>query len=179
MKIEAIETERTGIVQMEGRPLTLIGQDVREGDKAPDFTAVNTELKEVKMSQFQGKVIVISSFPSIDTPTCKKQAVRFTEEADKLGDEMVVLSISMDLPFALKRWQEYHGKTKMTMLSDHREAEFAHKYGMMIKELKLLARGITIIDRQGVIRYRQIVPELSREPDYRPALKMLRTLTEE
>jgi thioredoxin-dependent peroxiredoxin len=179
MKMETIEQERTGVLKMEGRPLTLTGHDVKEGDKAPDFSAVNTSLETVRMSDYQGKVIVISSFPSIDTPTCKRQAIRFSEEADKFGDDVVVLAISMDLPFALKRWQEQHGSTKMIMLSDHRESEFAHKYGMLIKELKLIARGITIVDKQGVIRHRHIVSELASEPNYKPALEIITNILKE
>jgi thioredoxin-dependent peroxiredoxin len=179
MKMETLEIERTGVVKSEGRPLTLVGQDLKEGDIAPEFTVINTDFQTVKLSDFKNKVVVISSFPSIDTPVCKRQTMRFSEEMGKASEDVVILSISMDLPFALKRWQKDTGHERMIMLSDHREADFAHKYGLLIKELKLLARGITVIDKNGVIRYRHIVTELTTEPNYRAAFETVSKLLEE
>ena len=165
--------ERKGIITMKGNPLTLTGQEVKVGQKAPDFTVVGNDLSPVTLSSFSGKVIVVSSVPSLDTGVCDVMTRRFNEEAGKLGDEVVVLTISMDLPFAQNRWCGAAGVTHVTTLSDYQTADFGQKYGLLIKELRLLARAVLVIDKAGVVRYVQVVPEIATEPDYDAVLKVV------
>jgi thiol peroxidase len=158
--------ERTGSITFQGNPLTLMGNEVKVGDKAPDFELLDNDLKPVNLSGFSGKVCVISSVPSLDTPVCDMETRRFNEEAGKLGDNVSILTVSMDLPFAQKRWCGAAGVEKVTTLSDHRDAKFGENYGVLIKELRLLARAIFVVDREGVIQYVQLVKEVTEEPDY-------------
>lgn len=169
--------ERTGIVAMRGNPLTLIGNEVRVGDGAPDFVALANDLSPVRFSSFRGKVCVLSSVPSLDTPVCDAQTRRFNQEAERLGSDVVILTISMDLPFAQKRWCGAAGVTSVQTLSDHRDASFGTSYGLLIKELRLLARAVLLVDRDGIIRYIQIVRETTDEPDYESVLGALSKLT--
>ncbi|MDP2898694.1 MAG: thiol peroxidase [bacterium] len=168
--------ERAGLVTMKGNPLTLLGNEVKAGDKAPDFVALDTSLSPVRFSSFRGKVCILSSVPSLDTPVCDLETRRFNEEAGKLGEDVVVLTVSMDLPFAQKRWCGAAGVTRVKTLSDHRDASFGMAYGVLIKELRLLARAVFVVDRQGTIRYVQLVKEVSSEPDYDAVLKAVRGL---
>lgn len=161
-------------ITMRGNPLTLIGKKINVGDAAPDFAAFNTGLKPVKLSDFKGKVVVISSVPSLDTPVCDLQTRRFNAEATRLGDDVVVLTLSMDLPFAQKRWCGAAGADKVITLSDHKDAAFGTAFGMLIKELRLLARAVLVLDRQGVVRYLELVEEVGREPDYEKALAAIK-----
>ncbi len=158
--------ERTGWITMRGKPLTLIGNEVKVGEKAPEFTAIDTNLNPVSFSTFQGRTCLLSSVPSLDTPVCDLETRRFNEEASRLGSELVILTISMDLPFAQKRWCAATGVAHLQTLSDHRDASFGLSYGVLIKELRLLARAIFLVDRKGVIQYIQLVKELTQEPDY-------------
>lgn len=162
--------ERRGVVTIKGNPLTLIGNVLKVGDRAPDFTVLDAELKEVRLSDFSGKTKVISVTPSLDTPVCDLQARRFNEEAAKLPADVVVLNISMDLPFAISRFCTTAGIDKVQAYSDHRDASFGNAYGVLIKELRLLARSIFVIDEKDVIRYIEIVPEITNHPDYEAAL---------
>lgn len=168
--------ERTGVITIHGDPLTLVGKEVKVGEKAPDFAALDNELSPVEFSSFQGKVCVISVVPSLDTPVCDIQTRRFNEEASKLGSDVVILTISMDLPFAQKRWCGAAGVDKVTTLSDHRDASFGTSYGVLIKELRLLARAVFVVDRDGVVRYVQLVDEVTNEPDYKSALDAVNKL---
>ena len=168
--------ERTGLITMKGKPLTLLGAEPKVGAPAPDFTALDNDLKEVKFSDFRGQLCIISAVPSLDTPTCDLQTRRFNVEAGKLGPDVVVLTISMDLPFAQKRWCGAAGAEHVKTLSDHREAAFGLAYGVLIKELRLLARAVFVVDRGGVLRYVQLVPELSREPEYAAVLEAVKKL---
>lgn len=163
--------ERKNIVKAHGNPVTLIGAEIKVGDKAPDFTVLDGDLKEVRLKDYDGKIKVISVTPSLDTPVCDLQARRFNQEASKLPESVIVLNISMDLPFAISRFCTSAGIDKVKALSDHRDASFGTAYGVLIKELRLLARSIFIIDRNNVIRYIEIVPELTAPPDYDRALK--------
>jgi thioredoxin-dependent peroxiredoxin len=165
--------ERRGIITMKRNPLTLMGADVKVGDKAPDFTVLNGELLDVKLSDFSGKTKVISVTPSLDTPVCDLQARRFNHEAASLPPDVVVLNISMDLPFAISRFCTVAEIDRVKALSDHRDASFGTAYGVLIKELRLLARSIFIIDKNNVVRYKEIVPEQSSHPDYDKALEAL------
>ena len=169
--------ERKGIITFQGNPLTLTGNEIRVGDKAPDFTVLTGELKEIGLKDFAAKVKVISVTPSLDTPVCDLQARMFNAEAAKLPADVAVLNISMDLPFAISRVCTSAGIDKVKALSDHRDASFGNGYGVLIKELRLLARAIFIIDKEDVIRYIQIVPELTNEPDYEKALEALKKIT--
>ena len=168
--------ERYGLITMKGNPLTLIGNEVKVGEKAPDFTVLANDLSSVSLSSYRGKICVLSSVPSLDTPVCDLETRKFNEEASRLGTEILILTISMDLPFAQKRWCAAAGVSKVQTLSDHREASFGTSFGVLIKELRLLARAVFIVDRQGTLQYIQLVKELSKEPDYEAILGSLRQL---
>jgi len=165
--------ERKGIVTFQGNPLTLVGIELRAGDQAPDFTLLDNELNEVRLNDFRGKTKVISVTPSLDTPVCDMQARRFNEEAAKLPEDIVVLNVSMDLPFAISRFCTTAGIDKVKTLSDHRDASFGSAYGVLIKELRLLTRAIVIIDKEDVIKYLEIVPEVTDQPDYAKAIQSI------
>ena len=168
--------ERAGIITMKGNPLTLVGKDLQVGDPAPDFEVLDNDLSPVRLSSYRGKVCVISSVPSLDTPVCDMETRRFNEEADKLSADVQILTISMDLPFAQKRWCGAAGVDKVVTLSDHRNASFGTAYGVLIKELRLLARAVFILDREGIVRYIQIVKEVTDEPDYDAVLEAMNRL---
>jgi len=169
--------DRTGIITMKGTPLTLVGIELKEGDSAPDFEVLDNDLSPVKFSSFRGKVCIISSVPSLDTPVCDMETRRFNQEADRLSADVQILTISMDLPFAQKRWCGAAGVDKVVTLSDHRNASFGTAYGVLIKELRLLARAVFVVDRDGTIRYIQIVREITQEPDYEAALDAVNNLS--
>ena len=169
-------TERKDIVTFKGNPLTLVGNPVKVGDKTPDAEVLANDLSPVKLSGFRGKVCVICSVPSLDTPVCDIQTRKFNEQAASLGDDVVVLTISMDLPFAQRRWCGSANVVNVQTLSDHRTAEFGNAFGVLIKELRLLARTVFVVDKEGVIRYIQIVDELTNEPDYEAALKAVKEI---
>ena len=162
--------ERAGAVTMRGNPLTLMGGELKKGDRAPDVQVLNNDLSPVKLSSFQGKICVISTVPSLDTPVCDMETRRFNKEAEDLSDDVVILTISMDLPFAQKRWCGAAGVESVMTLSDHRDASFGEAYGVLIKELRLLARALFVVDREGIIQYIQLVKEVSEEPDYAAVL---------
>lgn len=168
--------ERKGLVTIKGKPLTLIGNEIKVGDKAPDFTCLDNDLNPVNLSSFKDKVCVLAAVPSLDTPVCDIETRRFNSEADKLGKDVVILTISVDLPFAQKRWCGSAGVEKVITLSDHKDTGFGLAYGVLIKELRLLARAIFIVDRTGIIQYIQLVPEIASEPDYQAALTAVEKL---
>lgn len=167
-------TERKGLVTFKGNPLTLIGKEVKVGDAAPDFTALANDLSPISLSSFKGKPLIISSVPSLDTPVCDMSTRRFNQEATALGSDVTILTISMDLPFAQARWCGAAGVQNIVTLSDHRDASFGMAYGLLIKELRLLARAVFVIDKNGKIQYLQLVPEVAQEPDYDGALDALK-----
>ncbi len=160
-----------------GNPVTLVGSSVKVGDKAPDFKAINDSLKEVRLSDYQGKVKLISVFPSIDTSVCSVQTRKFNKEAAAFGDSVVFISLSADLPFALKRFCGAEGIDNLISLSDHKALDFANKYGFLIEEFRLLARGVLVIDLDNTIRHVEIVSEIGHEPNYEAALAVLRQIT--
>lgn len=168
--------ERTGLVALKGAPLTLVGREVKPGDAAPDFRAVDNDMKPAGLSECRGKTCVILSVPSLDTPVCEIETKRFNQEAAALGPDVKILVVSMDLPFAQKRWCAAEGVSNLKTLSDHREASFGTAYGVLIQELRLLARAVFVIDRAGVVRYTEIVKEIGMEPDYEGVLKAIRGL---
>jgi thiol peroxidase len=158
--------ERSGIISFKGTPFTLLGPELKVGDKAPDFSVVDNGLAPVSLANSAGRIRIISSVPSLDTPVCDTETRRFNQEAASLPGDVAVLTISLDLPFAQKRWCGAAGIDKVTTLSDYRDRSFGRNYGVLIKELLLLTRAIFVIDAQDVIRYIQIVPEVTSEPDY-------------
>ena len=168
--------ERSGIITFKGNPFTLLGPELKVGDKAPDFAVVDNGLAPVSLASSAGRVRIISSVPSLDTPVCDTETRRFNKEAAGLPGDVVVLTISLDLPFAQKRWCGAAGIDKVTTLSDYRERSFGQNYGVLIKELLLLTRAIFVVDGQGVIRYIQIVPEVTSEPDYAAVMAAAKAL---
>lgn len=168
--------ERTGVITMKGNGLTLVGPALKAGDKAPAFTVLDASLSPRTLEDYKGKIKVVSVTPSLDTPVCDLQLHWFNEDAANQPDDVVVMNLSMDLPFAITRFCAAAGIDKAVALSDHRDASFGSAYGVLIKELRLLARSIFIIDKDDVIRYVQIVPEQTNEPDYDAAIKALKSL---
>lgn len=167
--------EVTDQVTMKGNPVTLLGTQVEVGSSAPDCTLVAKDLSEVKLSTYKGKKVLISVVPSLDTGICDLQTKRFNKEASGLGD-VVILTISVDLPFAQNRWCGATGSDKIITLSDYRYTAFGEAYGVLIKGLKLLSRAIFIVDADGTLRYKQIVPEITTEPNYDEVLTALKSL---
>jgi len=151
---------------MRGNPVTLVGPELKVGDAAPDFTVIANDLSQVRFSSFRGKVCIVSSVPSLDTPICDTQTRRFNEAAANLGPNVEILTISMDLPFAQARWCGAAGVERVRTLSDHRDASFGTSFGVLIKEFRLNARAVFVVDKEGRLRHVQIVPEIAQEPDY-------------
>jgi len=162
--------ERTGLVTLKGNPVTLLGPEIKVGQPAPDVQLVANDLSDVQLSSFKGKVCVVIAVPSLDTPVCDTETRRFNEEAANLGADVVVVAVSTDLPFAQARWCGAAGVENVQTLSDHRDAAFGTSYGVLIKGLRLLARAVFVMDKQGVIRYTELVKEVATEPDYEAAL---------
>jgi thiol peroxidase len=166
--------ERQNAVTMKGNPLTLVGPELKVGDAAPEFTVLSEALAPVKLADYEGKTKVISVTPSLDTPVCDFQLRKFNDELAKLSDDIVVLNISMDLPFAIKRFCSVAEIDKAVALSDHRDASFGEAYGVLIKELRLLSRAVFVVDADDNIAYVEYVPEATDAPDYDEVLKILK-----
>ncbi len=164
-----------GVTTFLGNPLTLLGEMIKVGDKAPAFTALASDLKPVASGDFAGKVKIISSVPSIDTGVCAAQTRRFNVEATNLAN-VVILTISCDLPFALGRFCAAEGIDKVITLSDHKDTDFGLKYGFLIQELRLLNRGIIVIDKDDNVVYVEYVQENTNHPDYEKALEAVRKI---
>ncbi|GAJ99395.1 thiol peroxidase [Geomicrobium sp. JCM 19055] len=162
-------------VTFKGNPMTLVGNEVKVGEQAPNFTVLDSGLQEKTLADYEGKTIVISVIPSIDTGVCEQQTKRFNEEAAKL-DNVQVLTISADLPFAQKRWCAAEGVDNLEMLSDHRDFSFAQSFGLGMKELRLLARAVFVIDDKGTIQHAEYVEEATNHPDYDNALAQVNSL---
>lgn len=159
-------------VTMKGNPVTLLGKTISPGADAPDVALVAADLSEVKLSSYKGKTVILSVVPSLDTGICDLQGKRFNQEAASLSDDVRIVTISMDLPFAQKRWcGSVDGlNDKCVTLSDHRAAAFGEAYGVLIDGLRLLARAVFVVDGSGKVVYKQLVPEITTEPDYEAAL---------
>lgn len=168
--------ERPKATTMKGNPLTLLGPERKPGEKLPDFTLVDNSLKPVTSADTAGKVRIFSVVPSLDTPVCDLQTRRFNDEAGKMGEQVKVLTVSMDLPFAQKRWCGAAGATHVQTLSDYQTGSFGQAMGTLIKELRLESRAIFVVDKDGTIRYVQYVPEIGEHPDYDQALAAARAL---
>jgi len=168
--------ETRGLVKMKGQPLTLEGEQLKVGDKVPDCELAGKDLATVKLSSFRNKVRIISSLPSLDTSVCDIMTRKFNEEAVSLDEDVVVLAISMDLPFAQDRWCIAADVKNVYVLSDHRSASFGQAFGVLIKDLRLLARAVFVVDKEDVIRHIEIVDELTHEPDYEAVLATVKKL---
>lgn len=170
--------ERTGIATLKGNPITLVGTEVKVGDKAPDFT-VNKNLMELAtLADYAGKVKLISVVPSLDTGVCDAQTRRFNEEAAKLGDSVVVLTISVDLPFAQSRWCGAAGIDKVITLSDYKNHSFGKAYGVLIQEIHLLMRSIFVIDKDDNVQYVEYLSEMTEHPNYENAIEAVKKLVQ-
>lgn len=157
-----------------GNPLTLVGELPVVGQKAPDFTVLANDLSPRTVKDFAGKVAVLVTVPSLDTPVCDMEVRRFNKEAAALSDKVRIAAVSCDLPFAQARWCGAAGVAAVSSLSDHRDVSFGTNYGVLIKELRLLARAIFVVGADGVLRYVQLVPEVTHEPDYDAVLEAVR-----
>ncbi len=168
--------ERKNIVTLKGGPLTLIGDEIMIGQKAEDFKALDYNLAEKTLVDFKGKIKLIASVPSLDTPVCDTEIKRFNDEASKLSKDLAIIFISMDLPFAQKRFCQEFDINKVKTLSDHRDADFGSKFGILIKEMRLLDRAIFILDKDDIVKYVEYVKELGSPPNYDAALKILKEI---
>lgn len=169
--------ERTNAVTFLGNPLTLVGKELKPGDPAPDATVIKQDLTPVNIHDYKGHTLLISVVPSIDTGVCSEQTKRFNEAASQLPDSVKVVTVSMDLPFAQKRFCGAENIDKIEVLSDHREGAFGQAYGVLVKELRILSRAVFVVDPQGIIRYVEYVPEITNHPNYDAALQAVRELT--
>jgi thiol peroxidase len=165
--------ERKGVITFKGNPLTLTGPEIKTGDTAPDFTVTGQDLKPVKLSDFKGQTVVLSVVPSLDTPVCGTQTKKFNQEAAALNAK--VLTISLDLPFAQKRFCDAFKIQNVLVLSDYKDRDFSAKYGLLIKELGLLTRAVFVIGSNGKVSYAEIVKEVTQEPNYAGALQKVKT----
>lgn len=170
----AVAVERAGAVTMKGNAVTLVGPRIQAGMNAPAFRVVDTDLKERTLDDYRGNVLLIAAVPSLDTGVCDAETRRFNQEATGFGPDVRVLTISMDLPFAQKRWCGAAGIDRVITLSDHREASFGTAYGTLIKELRLLARAVFVVDRTGKVTYVEYVPEVTAHPQYEAAVQAVR-----
>src|SRR5882724_12103409 len=161
--------ERLGATTLRGNPLTVVGPELKAGDKAPDFQAVDDSLKPVDLGTTGNTVRIFSVVPSLDTPVCDMQTKRFNEEAGKLPD-VSIYTFSMDLPFAQKRWCGAFGVDHVKMVSDHKSGSFGEAYGTLIRDLRILSRAIFVIDKDNTIKYVEYVKEVGDHPDYEAAL---------
>ena len=166
--------ERDGVVTMHGDPLTLLGPDVAVGAPAPDFRVVDGTFTPVALSNLKGTVCLISAVPSLDTGVCAAQTKRFNDELETLPENVAVLTISTDLPFAQKRFCDAENLDRVQVLSDHVWREFGLAYGVLIKDMGLLTRSVFVVDKNGTLVHKQIVPEITEHPDYDTALAAAR-----
>ncbi|MCT6925616.1 MULTISPECIES: thiol peroxidase [Bacillales] len=164
-------------VTFKNGPVTLLGNEVKVGDKAPDFTVLANDLSAVTLKDSEGKVRLFSVVPSLDTGVCDAQTRKFNEAAAELGDNVVIYTVSMDLPFAQKRWCGAAGIDAVQTVSDHRDASFGEAYGVHIKELRLLTRAVFVVDAEGTVTYVEYVPEATDHPNYEAAVEAVKALT--
>jgi len=163
--------KREGIITFTGNPLTLLGSEIKVGDKAPNFTALKNDLTPLSLDELKGKVVIISAVPSIDTPVCELQTVKFNQSAKELGEEVVILTISADLPFAQGRFCANKGIENSITLSDHKDLDFSKNYGFLIEELRLVSRGIVVINKEGSVTHVEYLKEITEHPNYELAIE--------
>ena len=159
------------------KPVTLIGNEVKVGDQAPDFSVLANDLSPVTLKDSEGKIRLFSVVPSLDTGVCDQQTRKFNEAAAELGDNVIIYTVSMDLPFAQKRWCGAAGIENVVTVSDHRDASFGEAYGVHMKELRLLARSIFVVDENGKVTYVEYVPEGTTHPNYDAAIEAVKALS--
>lgn len=169
-------SERSGVATFQGNPLTLVGSEIKVGDTAPDFVLAANDMSPATLADYAGKVLVIAVVPSLDTPVCDMETRRFNNEAAALGDDVKILAVSMDLPFAQARWCGAAGVEAVQTLSDHKDASFGEGWGTLIKELRLLTRAVFVVGQDGKVAYVQYLKEITEEPDYDAALAAVREL---
>ncbi len=174
--VQADLIERIGVVTMKGKPITLVGPEIKVGQKAPDFLTQGTDMGDTRLGNFKDKIKLIASVPSLDTPVCDMEIRHFNEEASRVSKDVTIIFISMDLPFAQKRFCSAADIDNVKTLSDHRLASFGTNYGVLIKTMRLLSRAIFIIDKNDTVRYVEYIKENSSQPDYDKALKALRDI---
>lgn len=167
---------RENAVTFGGNPVTLLGEEVKVGSKAPAFTAVNNDMSKFSLEDAKDKIKIISVVPSVDTGVCELQTINFNETATELGEDVLIITISMDLPFAQKRFCGAHGIDASIVVSDHAEASFGENYGFLMEGLRLLARGVVIIDKEDTVRYVEYVGEVTNHPDYDKAIEAVKEL---
>lgn len=167
---------RSGIITFKGNPMTLAGQPVNQGDAAPDFKVVDNGLQPVTLADSAGKIRLVTVVPSLDTPVCDSMTRNFNQTAATLPENVVVYTVSLDLPFAQKRWCGNAGIEKVQTLSDYQDRSFVLNYGLLIDELKLATRAVLVIDADDKVSYLEIVPEVTDEPDYVAALDAVKAL---
>ena len=161
-------------VTFKNNPVTLLGKEVEVGEKAPNFTVLANNLSPVTLEDSAGKTRLISVVPSLDTGVCSAQTNKFNESAASLGDDVVILTISVDLPFAQSRWCGANAADSIQTLSDHRDLSFGKAFGIVMEELRLLARSVFVVDKNGVVTYKEIVSEGTNHPDYEKALEAVK-----
>ncbi|GAB4522229.1 MAG: thiol peroxidase [Anaerolineales bacterium] len=167
--------ERTGLISFGGQGVTILGEDLVVGQPAPDFTVTAQDWRAFQgLKDTHGKVRIIAAVPSLDTAVCDRETRRFNEEAAALGEDIAILILSMDLPFAQKRWCGAAGIEKVMVLSDHKDADFGIQYGVLMKEVRLLRRAVFVVDRQGTVVYADYMAALGDEPDYDAVLHAAR-----
>ena len=169
--------ERSAAATFKGKPMTLIGPALKAGSEAPHFTLTANDLSDLPREAYSGRPLVISVVPSLDTPVCATQTRTFNQRATQLADDVVVLTVSMDLPFAQKRFCGAEGIERVVTASDYKHRSFGPAFGVLIKELGLLARSVFVVDRKGKVVYTQYVPEVTHEPDYDAALTAVKSAT--
>ena len=169
--------ERKGATTMKGNPLTLVGQELKVGDKAPDFTLLGNDMKPVTLADTAGKVRILSTIPSLDTPVCDAETRRFNEEAANLPG-VEILAVSMDLPFSQARWCGAAGVNNVRTLSDYRERSFGPAYGVLIQELQLEARAVFVLDKDNTLRHVEYVKEVAEHPNYESILAVVKKLSQ-
>ena len=170
---------RTGIFEFRGQDAPVIGADIQVGQPAPEFTAHSMDWALVKaLESTQGKVRIIGSLPSLNTSVCDRETRRFNQEAAALGDDIVILTVSMDLPYALKNWCAAAGVDRVVTLSDHMSGEFGEKYGVLLQNQRVLRRAVFIVDRKGTVVYAAYMPKMGDEPDYEAVLAKAKSVLE-
>ncbi|MBC2575336.1 thiol peroxidase [Peptostreptococcus canis] len=167
--------EKRSITTFAGNPVTLLGKEIKVGDKAPEFVALRGDLSPFTLKDVEGKVKLISIVPSVDTGVCELQTIRFNQEASKLND-VAIITISCDLPFAQARFCGAKGIENAIVVSDYKDTTFGLNYGFLIEEFRLLNRGIVVIDKDDVVRYVEYVSEVTDHPDYDKALEAAKSL---
>jgi len=163
--------ERHGLIKFQGKEVSIQGKDLQIGDVAPEFLATNQDWEEIAiLKNTAEKVCIIAAVPSLDTEVCDRETRRFNEEASQLSTDIIIIVISTDLPFAQKRWCGAAGIDQVMVVSDHKNVEFGEKYACLLREPRILRRAVFVIDRAGIIRFVQYLPELGMEPDYKAVL---------